>query len=117
MPGAPGTVRHLGATIRRFHCDPPKTFVIWAPNGPIRTSYPLSVKDKTKGATKMLAIPSTIDRTSCPPTIGTSDRSRPGHGGATDIGAEGVIYYSPDGDGYILYATTQSTGAGTVSTG
>jgi hypothetical protein len=56
----------------------------------------------------MLAIPSTPDRSTCPSTLGTSDRSRPDHGGVTDIGAEGVIYYSPDGDGYILYAAPSS---------
>jgi hypothetical protein len=60
----------------------------------------------------MLAIRPTTDRTSCPPAGDLGHRSQPGRGVEHDTGLEGVIYSTPDGDGYILYATSRPCGAG-----
>jgi hypothetical protein len=60
----------------------------------------------------MLAIRPKMHRSSCPPATGLSDQSRPSHGGEHDAGIEGVIYFTPDGEGYVLYATSRPTAAG-----
>jgi hypothetical protein len=66
----------------------------------------------------MLAIRATMDRSLCPPATGVGDRSLPGHGGGwDDAGVEGVIYYTPDGDGYVLYAAPRPGDAAATAHG
>jgi hypothetical protein len=59
----------------------------------------------------MFAIRPMMHRSSCPPATGLSDQSRPSHGDEYDAGIEGMIYLTPDGEGYVLYATSRPAGA------
>ncbi|MCP3992737.1 MAG: hypothetical protein GY724_26960 [Actinomycetia bacterium] len=55
----------------------------------------------------MLAIRPMMDHSSYQPAAGVNDSSRTGHCGGYDAWVEGVIYYTPDGDGYVLYTRSR----------
>ncbi len=65
----------------------------------------------------MLAIRRKMDRTSYQAAAGVCDRPRPTRDSEYVAGVEGVIYYTPDGDGYVLYTRSRPSNYDTGTAG